>query len=295
MHLCGRRQNDFLAIVNVKMHAAMDRAHIEHNHVAPRYLAGSLSDEEAQEFERAFLADPSLVDDLELTAQLRAGLAELDRRGELVRDDKRRRALRTILTPYGLAASLIAAVALAASGYLYHENRIVRSENQALARDVAELRNEVEIRSTPRLPASFARGILTPESDVATLSAPRTVAQEISLDRSRDSDPVIVVTREHADQWIALTIDAMAFDNKPVSISLNADAEAKVRGAVSNEIWRGVNLGSPARGKFVVYLNEAKLSAGKYSIDVVSSDGRTRQQDTFTVARDTKAPQPPPR
>jgi len=267
----------------------MDRAHIERNQIAARYLAGGLSDEEAQEFERAFLADPSLAEDLELTAQLHAGLAELRRRGELVRDN-RSRALRTFLTPYGLAASLLAAVALATAGYLYRENQIVTRENQALARDVAELRNEVEIRSTPRLPASFDNQILTPASDVATLAAPGTVTQEISLDRSRDSNPDIVVDREHADQWIALAIDASAFDSKPVSISLSGDAKATLLGAVDNEIWRGVNLGSPESGKLVVYVNAAKLSAGKYSINIVSSDGRTRQQDTFTVARNARTP-----
>jgi hypothetical protein len=278
----------------MKMHGAMDRAHIERNHIAARYLAGGLSDEEAQEFERAFLADPALAEDLELMAKFRAGLAELDRRGELVRDNKRR-VLRTLVTPYGLAASLVAAVALAASGYLYHENRLVSRENQTLERDIAALRDNVATLSTPRLPASLEREILTSESDVASLSAPRTVVQEVSFDRSRDSAPHIVVTREPADQWIALTVDAKAFDNEPVLISLSGDAEGKVRGAVSNEIWRGVNLGSPESAKFVVYVNAAKLSAGKYSIAVVSSDGRTRQQDTFTVARNIEAPQPPPR
>jgi hypothetical protein len=276
------------------MYRAMDRAHIERNHIASRYLAGSLSDEEAQEFERAFLSDPSLVEDLELTVQLRAGLTELDRRGELVRDNKRP-ALRSSLTPYGLAASLLAAVAIAASGYLYHENRVVRRENQTLERDIAALRDNVATLSGPRLPASHEHEILTSESNVATLSAPRTVAQEISFNRSRDSDPHSVVTRGQADQWIALTIDAMAFDNEPVLISLSGDAEAAVGGAASNEIWRGVNLGSPESGKFVVYVNAAKLSAGKYSIVVVSSDGRTRQQDTFTVARKIEAPQQRPR
>jgi hypothetical protein len=275
------------------MYGAMDRAHIERNDIASEYLAGGLSDEEAQEFERAFLADPSVAEDLELTAQLRAGFAELNRRGELVRDNKRR-VLRTLVTPYGLAASLVAAVALAASGYLYRENQIVQRENQTLERSIAELRNNVETLSTPRLSALFEREILTPESDVATLSPPESVAQRLSLDRSRDAEPEIVVTREQADQWIALTIDAMAFNNEPVRISLSGGPEAKVPRAVSNEIWRGVSLGSES-GKFVVYLNAAKLSAGKYSIVVVSSDGRTRQQDTFTVARNVEAPQTPPR
>jgi hypothetical protein len=272
----------------------MDRAHIQRNQIAARYLAGDLSDEEAQDFERAFLGDPSLIEDIELTARLRAGLAELDRRGELVRD-KARRSLRPSLPPFGLAASLVAAVALATSGYLYYENRIVSAENQVLERDIAALRNDVATLSAPRRPASLERQLLTSESDVATLSTPQTIAQEISLDRRRDSVPDIVVTREQAEQWIALTIDAMAFDNEPVRISLSGDAAPKVPRAVSNEIWRGVSLGSPERGRFVVYLNAAKLAAGKYSIGVVSSDGRTRQQHTFTVTRNMRAPQTPPR
>jgi len=60
---------------------------------------------------------------------------------------------------------------------------------------------------------------LTSESDVATLSAPPPIAQEISLDSGRDSVADIVVTREQAEQWIALTIDAMAFDNEPVRMA----------------------------------------------------------------------------
>ncbi len=48
-----------------------------------KYLAGALSDEEAARVEQWWASDPALVRDLEATARLASGLAELRRRGEL--------------------------------------------------------------------------------------------------------------------------------------------------------------------------------------------------------------------
>jgi hypothetical protein len=61
----------------------MDRSEIEAAEVAPRYLAGQLSQDEATVFEEAYARDPEIVADLERTLRLKEGLAILRERGEL--------------------------------------------------------------------------------------------------------------------------------------------------------------------------------------------------------------------
>jgi hypothetical protein len=63
----------------------MDADHIAGNHVIERYLAGQLSDAEADAFERSVEAHPELARDVERIARLKTGLAVLERRGELAK------------------------------------------------------------------------------------------------------------------------------------------------------------------------------------------------------------------
>lgn len=63
----------------------MDAKHIAEHHVIERYLAGQLSDAEADAFERALEAHPELARDVERIARMKTGMAVLERRGELAK------------------------------------------------------------------------------------------------------------------------------------------------------------------------------------------------------------------
>lgn len=61
----------------------MDAKLISERHVIERYLAGQLSDAEAEELERAVEARPELAQEVERIARLKTGLEVLERRGDL--------------------------------------------------------------------------------------------------------------------------------------------------------------------------------------------------------------------
>ena len=61
----------------------MDAKLIAERHVIERYLAGQLSDEEADAFEVLLEAQPDLARDVERIARMKTGFAVLERNGEL--------------------------------------------------------------------------------------------------------------------------------------------------------------------------------------------------------------------
>jgi anti-sigma factor RsiW len=63
----------------------MDAKLISERHVIERYLAGQLSDAEADAFEQALEAHPELARDVERIARMKTGFEVLERRGELAR------------------------------------------------------------------------------------------------------------------------------------------------------------------------------------------------------------------
>jgi len=105
----------------------MDRQNIQSSQLIERYLQGRLSPAEEQALEEAYLADPSLLEEIQLAERLRAGFQDLaaERAPEPAPEPARhRRWLALTSSPrYGIAASFVAAVALAAAGALYVQNQ----------------------------------------------------------------------------------------------------------------------------------------------------------------------------
>src|SRR5688572_20357326 len=103
----------------------MDRQYIRDNQVIERYLQGRLTADEESAFEEAYIGDPALFQDLKAAELLRRGLElhEADATGEQLPSAGARSAN---APRYALAASLVAAVGLAASAYLFVENRALR-------------------------------------------------------------------------------------------------------------------------------------------------------------------------
>jgi hypothetical protein len=106
----------------------MDRQYIRDNDVVERYLQGRLTPPEEQAFEEAYLSDSALLEELELATRLREGVRDAGAARPPVAPRQRSRWLAVAGSPgYGLAASLVAAVGLAAAGALYVENGSLKS------------------------------------------------------------------------------------------------------------------------------------------------------------------------
>lgn len=84
------------------------------DHLIERYLAGQLSDAEADAFEQSLEGNPELARDIERVARMKTGFAVLERRGELAELLKKHEAPRT----YRKAWLAAAAVAVFALGFL---------------------------------------------------------------------------------------------------------------------------------------------------------------------------------
>lgn len=88
-----------------------------------RYLHGKLTADEEQAFEEAYLADPDLLDELQLVERFESGFKDLGARGQIGRSRGSGRWIRVFSSPqYAAAASVLLAAALVVSGALYREN-----------------------------------------------------------------------------------------------------------------------------------------------------------------------------
>lgn len=106
----------------------MDRQHIREGQIVERYLQGKLSAAEEQAFEEAYLGDADLLAELEAAERLRDGLKDLHEVERGARPPPRARWLELAGSPrYGIAASVVAAAALVASGMLFVQNRGLES------------------------------------------------------------------------------------------------------------------------------------------------------------------------
>jgi len=112
--------------------------------VVERYLQGRLSEAEEAAFEEAYLSDPALLDELELTEKLQRGLRQVAAREPL--PPQQRRSFWS--TPqYAAAASTLLAVSLLASGLLFVENRELREAASEPAGGPTRLLELVAVRS----------------------------------------------------------------------------------------------------------------------------------------------------
>ena len=105
----------------------MDRQHIHDAQLIERYLAGRLSPAEEQSLEEAYLADPALLEEIQLAERMRGGFKDLA--AESAPQPARAAGWRSVAgSPrYGIAASFVAAVAFAAAGGLYLQNTELKS------------------------------------------------------------------------------------------------------------------------------------------------------------------------
>jgi hypothetical protein len=99
----------------------MDMKYINDKLLVERYLQGTLSNEEAEAFEEAFLASPELLDQLEAAERLRQGLRDLQTvEGQAFARKNRGFPGSLLHSPrYALAATVFLAVSLVVSGGMF--------------------------------------------------------------------------------------------------------------------------------------------------------------------------------
>lgn len=114
----------------------MELQQSQHAHLIERYLQGRLSAAEEQAFEEAYLADPALLQEVQLAERLREGLKDASSE-QPVSPPAKRTWLDAVGSPrYGIAASVVAAAALATCVLLYSEIRGPQAPTAAAASGV---------------------------------------------------------------------------------------------------------------------------------------------------------------
>jgi hypothetical protein len=106
----------------------MDRQYIRDHQVLERYLTGTLTADEEQAFEEAYLGDGELLDQVQAAERLREGVKELEGAGRLERIRRLPHWQRMLASPrYAAAATVLLAVSLGFSTSLYRENQDLRA------------------------------------------------------------------------------------------------------------------------------------------------------------------------
>lgn len=186
----------------------MDPSKIPGSELVERYLQGRLTPAEEEAFEEAYLADPRLLEQVQLAERLREGLRE-HAAGEAEAEPRRGWLAVAAAPRYGIAASFVAAVALVAAGTLYVQNQALQGSGGFGA-----------ARHTRVLPLVSVRG---------------------------DGDPN-VMTAPAPDEWTVLLLDTGFADYDVFAAELRpegSDARVRLDGMVATD--GTVAFGMPGR------------------------------------------------
>lgn len=138
----------------------MDRQYIRDHGVIERYLSGTLTADEEQAFEEAYLGDPELLDEVQAAERLREGIKELDSAGRLQQLRAPAQWRQWFASPqYAAAASVLLAVSLGFSAMLYRDNLDLRETGLSLTSERTTLVRLEALRG------GNVRAISAPEPD----------------------------------------------------------------------------------------------------------------------------------
>jgi hypothetical protein len=202
-----------------------------------RYLAGRLDEATRAEVEARIVGDAAFRAEVELTGELRAGLHELESRGDLGRLDAARRPVWQ-RPAYALAASVVAGLLGIAILAMYGQLEDARTELQ-------NLRTAIVLR--PASPDSRPR--------VATLV------------RARSGTPVdLVLVASELPDLVELRLDPGADGAPAYRVALDRlDAERVIA------VLRLPSMAPGDDGTLVLVINAAFLAPGSYRVSLASA------------------------
>jgi len=191
----------------------MDRQYIRDHQVVERYLTGTLTADEEQAFEEAYLGDSELLDQLQAAERLREGLKQADAAGRLKPARRGAAWNQWLASPrYAAAASVLLAVSLGFSMVLYRENLDLR------------------------------------EGGLSSTSA---ATRFVALEATRGSD-VTTIPEPEQDEWTALLLDSgiVAYDTYRGVLTRNTGSESQEiwsRADLVPELGGTIVIGVPGR------------------------------------------------
>jgi hypothetical protein len=194
-------------------YTGMDRQYIRDHQVVERYLTGTLTADEEQAFEEAYLGDSELLNKLQAAERLRDGLKQADAAGRLALARRRAPWSDWLASPgYAAAASVLLAVSLGFSTVLYRENRDLREGG---------------------------------------LSSGSVATRFVALEATRGAG-AITIPQPEQDEWTALLVDSgtVAYDTYRGTLTRNDGSESQdiwSRGDLVPELGGTIVIGVPGR------------------------------------------------
>ena len=192
----------------------MDRHYIEENQIIDRYLMNKLSTKEMEAFERFFLEDPEVVQEIELRKRFIRGIRNADRTGLLQLSDNESSGIwqwRPFLrTSFPSVAAVSAAILMVVAILQY--SQIGRLESV----------NEKQVNQIRQLMAPQANTLLVPLRRTRGSSA--------------EAEPVIRVHLSSAVEQVILTLDIEPLRFNNYWFSLERDGTGQLWSSESDKI-----------------------------------------------------------
>ncbi len=223
----------------------MDRKYIDDHHIVARYLAEQLPDAEREAFEAYYLEHPDVVQEMEAAARFKAGLAQLRDSGELT----------ALLKPtswyqqprsLGIAASVT--IVLIGGYFLFGRGPASQPLMVASAtRLVDRLGDPLPVISTHDI---YRKRSSSDDAEIRLPKTPRVV--------------ILRVLPEVESQPARYRMGLSRVDNDE-----SIDEVAKIDGLTPDR-----------KGYVPVYLNSAKLTAGRYQLMLAGDHGTSAENET---------------
>ncbi len=252
----------------------MDHTYIEEQHIADRYVTGSLDPAEAEVFEDHYLSCPECLDRLELAETVKRGFVRLVEQEQAERSTVRQLALVVWLARLGRRRQLaLLAVALlvlllptgfALRGFAARDRALA----EARAAHSAQLGLQSDLQASQRDLAALR----------ASVSAPQGSPPIVYLDpvRGATGEPPQRLPQPGPGGSVVLAwvLDA---PYSPTYLAI-------LQGSDGKELWRGPLLGPPERETMTLFFPGALLPPGDYSLLVQgqSRDGRLTSARRFS-------------
>ena len=176
----------------------MDRRYIEDNQIIDRYLMNKLSAKEMEAFERIFLEDPEIVQEIELRKRFIRGIRNADRTGLFQLDSDESsglwRWLRVTRPSFQTAAAAFAAILLIVTILQYSQLARLESANEKQANRIQQM--------------------MAPQANTLLVPLLRTRGS------SAGAEPVVRVRLSSEVEHVILTLDLerLSFDNYRFSL-----------------------------------------------------------------------------